>query len=154
MIPKPSSSSLPPFPLDPIDLSLQTSLSHLIALFPAGAPPWEPSQQSRQAKYKPLPLPPLLRVSSKLYSKARTVASPFSSARLSKQFMVEHSALLSLLWTPSASHSSPNPFLSVNSWFLEHILTGNPSGHGYQDPRRISYQATHNHHILLRAEKK
>ena len=59
--------------------------------------------------------------------------------------------LSSLSWTSSTSHSSPTPFLSVSSQYLETHLTQNyqwPHLSGSQ--KIIPYQTIHNHHTLIR----
>lgn len=55
---------------------------------------------------------------------------------------------------PSSVTPSPFPFLSVAPNTQIHGLPGATSGHNYQEPKRISCQATQSHHTLPEPERK
>ena len=113
-----------------------------------------PIKQEGEPQISPSSPPQAIAQSHPQCSKQPVLASPYSLPPIPRGLIRSRRNISysSLLGSPPA-HSAHSYSQGSAPNTQKHILPGSPTGHIYQERRRISYQATHSYHTLLRTRK-
>lgn len=116
------------------------------------------------ANYRSSSLPPLIKAQSPRLIRSSIADNLLMSlltlwphSQATKQILVKHTAFLSPMYPPS--HPIPTQLLSIHIPKSQLLTPRNilypesPMATTSYDPGRIFYQATHNHHTILRTRK-